>query len=154
MLIYPMHKSTYNDRKTGFWIFFVTDISGWSGWRQWGPCTNKIDGIQMRTRRCVYPKPRFGVEPCTGPNPTAMRGCGVRSRCLQGILQMLKKKFYNPTPQDFPTYLFGNFRPQCFHLFVHQALLASFIGVLMQRATVVDPRGGRKRVELNCFELF
>ncbi|KAK2556118.1 Hemicentin-2 [Acropora cervicornis] len=39
--------------------------------------------MQMRTRRCVNPEPQFGGKPCAGPNATAIRECGERSRCRQ-----------------------------------------------------------------------
>ena len=75
----------------------------------------------------MNPEPQFGGELCAGPNATAMRECGERSRCRQGISQMLKE---NVTIQllrtfsvPFKAYLFGNFWPQCFHLPVHHALL-------------------------------
>ena len=100
MLIYPMYKSISNHRKTGVWIFLTVD-GGWSDWSQWSLCTNNINGIQMRNRRCENPKPQFGGKLCSGPNATAMRGCTDNSTCNQGIWQMLKKNFvYYPTPQD------------------------------------------------------
>ncbi|XP_044176618.1 scavenger receptor cysteine-rich domain superfamily protein-like [Acropora millepora] len=81
-----MHKSTYNDRKTGVWVFFVAVDGGWSDWSQWSLCTNDINGIQMRTRQYVNPEPQFGGKPCAGPNATAMRECGERSRCRQSLV--------------------------------------------------------------------
>ena len=138
MLINPMHKSTYNDRKTGVWFFVAVD-GGWSDWSQWSPCTNNINGMQMRTRRCVNPEPQFGGEPCTGPNATVMRGCGERSRCRQGISQLLKKTFIIRLLVifwvSFTTYSFGNFWPQCFHWPVHQALLGRLVEFDVTRET-------------------
>ena len=75
---------------------------GWSDSSQWSHCTKNVNGIQMRTRQCVNPKPQFGGTLCTDPNATAMRGCTDISRCRQGIGQILKKKFvYYPTPYGF-----------------------------------------------------
>ena len=102
MLIYPMHKPTYNLWKTGVRIFLVAVDGGWSDWSQWSHCTKNFNGIQMRTRQCVNPKPQFGGKVCTGSNATAMRGCTDICRCHQGIWQILKNNFvYYPTPQGF-----------------------------------------------------
>ena len=111
--------------------FFVAVDGGWSDWSQWSPCTNNIIGMQMRTRRCVNPKPRFGGKLCAGPNATAIRECGERSKCRQGISQMLKKIFIirllRTFSVPFTAYLFGNFWPQCFHVPVNQALLGRLL---------------------------
>ncbi|XP_067023944.1 scavenger receptor cysteine-rich type 1 protein M130-like [Acropora muricata] len=56
---------------------------GWSDWSKWSHCTKNVNGIQMRTRQCVNPKPQFGGKLCTGPNATAMRGCTDKSICRQ-----------------------------------------------------------------------
>ena len=71
---------------------------GWSDSSQWSHCTKNVNGIPMRTRQCVNPKPQFGGTLWTGPNATAMRGCTDISRCRQGIGQILKKFVYYPTP--------------------------------------------------------
>ena len=122
---------------------------GWSDWSQWSPCTKNIDGMQMRTRRCVNPEPQFGGELCAGPNVTVMRGCGERSRCRQGTSQMLKKNVFIRVLMtfsvSFTTYLFENFWPQCFHWPVNQALLRRLVEFNVTRETP----GGRKRIELN-----
>ena len=112
---------------------------GWSDWSQWSPCTNNIIGMQMRTRGCVNPEPQFGGELCAGPNATAMRECGERSRCRQGISQMLKENFIIRLLVTFSvsstTYLFENVRPQCFHWPVHQALLRRLVEFNVTRET-------------------
>ena len=98
MLIYPKHKSTIFENQ----IFLVAVDGGWNDWSQWSQCTKNVNGIQMRTRQCVNPKPQFGGTLCTGPNSTAMRGCTSISSCRQGIREILKKNFvYYPTPQGF-----------------------------------------------------
>ncbi|XP_067030893.1 uncharacterized protein [Acropora muricata] len=56
---------------------------GWSDWSKWTNCTKNVNGIQMRTRQCVNPKPQFGGKLCTGLNATAIRGCTTKSRCRQ-----------------------------------------------------------------------
>ncbi|XP_074608769.1 scavenger receptor cysteine-rich domain-containing group B protein-like [Acropora palmata] len=56
---------------------------GWSDWSKWSHCTKNVNGIQMRTRQCVNPKPQFGGKLCTGAKTTAMRGCTNTSRCRQ-----------------------------------------------------------------------
>ena len=124
---------------------------GWSDWSQWSPCTNNINGMQMRTRRCVNPKPRFGGKLCAGPNATVMRGCGERSRCRQGISQILQKNFIIRRlvtfSVSFTTYLFGNFWRQCFHWPVHQALLGRIVEFDVTGET--HSGGDGKRIELN-----
>ncbi|XP_068691081.1 hemicentin-1-like [Montipora foliosa] len=55
---------------------------GWSDWGNWSLCTRVFDGIQMRTRECVNPKPQFGGIPCKGSS-IVMRGCTNTSSCLQ-----------------------------------------------------------------------
>ena len=68
-------------------------------------------------------EPQFGGKLSPGPNATVMRGCGERSKCRQGISQMLKKNFIIRLLETFTTYLFENLWPQCFYWPVHQALL-------------------------------
>ncbi|XP_068690792.1 hemicentin-1-like [Montipora foliosa] len=55
---------------------------GWSDWNHWSLCTRDINGMQMRTRECVNPKPQFGGIPCKG-STTVMRGCTNTSSCQQ-----------------------------------------------------------------------
>ncbi|XP_068748867.1 scavenger receptor cysteine-rich domain-containing group B protein-like [Montipora capricornis] len=55
---------------------------GWSDWGNWSLCTRVFNGIQMRTRECVNPKPQFGGIPCKG-STTVMRGCTNTLSCLQ-----------------------------------------------------------------------
>ena len=111
----------------------------WSDWSQWSLCTNDINGLQMRTILCVNPEPKFGGELCAGPNATVMRGCGERSRCRQGISQMLKANFIirllMTFSVSFTTYLFENFWPQCFHWPVHQVLLWRLVEFNVTRET-------------------
>ncbi|XP_068747395.1 protein sidekick-2-like [Montipora capricornis] len=77
---------------------------GWSDWSHWSLCTRDFNGMQMRTRECVNPKPRFGGIPCKG-STTVMRGCTNTSSCQQefplrfqtegnpstGLMQIYKK---------------------------------------------------------------
>ena len=62
----------------------------------------------------------------------------------------VKEKFYNPTPQVFLStiqrLLTWKLSAAVFSFACTPSATGSFIGVLMQRATVVDPRGARKRI--------
>ena len=89
MSIYPMHKETCNPWKPGVRLFYVAVHGGWGDWSKWSHCTKNVNGIQMRTRQCVNPKPQFGGKLCTDANATAMRGCTDISGCRQGIWQIL-----------------------------------------------------------------
>ena len=40
-------------------VFVVAVDGGWSDSSQWSHCTKNVNGIQMRTRQCVNPKPQF-----------------------------------------------------------------------------------------------
>ena len=102
-------------------IFLVAVNGGWSDWSQWSHCTKSVNGLQMRTRQCVNPKPQFGGELCTGPNATAMRTCTDISKCRQGIWQILKKNFvYYTTPQG------------CLMIStIHSLLSAKFVAALL-----------------------
>ena len=71
MFIYRMHKST---SKLENRIFLVAVDGGWSDWSQWSHCTKNVNGIQMRTRQCVNPKPQFGGKLCTGPQCNSYEG--------------------------------------------------------------------------------
>ncbi|XP_067023937.1 scavenger receptor cysteine-rich domain-containing group B protein-like [Acropora muricata] len=62
---------------------FVKIDGGWSDWSKWSHCTKNVNGIQIRTRQCVNPKPQFSGKLCTGANATALRGCTNISRCRQ-----------------------------------------------------------------------
>ena len=92
MSIYPMHKETFNIWKPGVRLYSLAVDGGWSDWSKWSHCTKHVNGIQMRTRQCVNPKPQFGGKLCTAPNATAMRGCTDKSICRQGICQIKKKR--------------------------------------------------------------
>ncbi|XP_068714006.1 lysyl oxidase homolog 2-like isoform X1 [Montipora foliosa] len=82
----------FNERfQTNLTIFLVAlsitawcaQVDGsWSDWGNWSLCTRVFNGIQMRTRECVNPKPQFGGIPCKG-STTVMRGCTNTSSCLQ-----------------------------------------------------------------------
>ena len=80
-----MHKETCNLWKPGVRLLSVAVDGGWSDWSKWSHCTKNVNGIQMRARQCVNPKPQFGGKLCTDANATAMRGCTNISRCRQGI---------------------------------------------------------------------
>ena len=101
MSIYPMRKETSNLWKPAVQLFSVAVDGCWSDWSKWSQCTRNVNGIQMRTRRCVNPKPQFGGKLCTGFNATAMRGCTNISRCRQGIWQIVMNNFvYYPSPSE------------------------------------------------------
>lgn len=50
----------------------------WSEWGGWSPCLAEPckgeKGLQMRTRTCTSPQPRFGGDICVG-NSTQMQEC-------------------------------------------------------------------------------
>ena len=87
----------------------------------------------------MNPEPQFSGELCAGPNATVMRGCGERSRCRQGISQILQKKIIIRRlvifSVSFTTYVFGNFWRQCFHWPVYQALLRRLVEFDVTRET-------------------
>ncbi|XP_044166473.1 scavenger receptor cysteine-rich domain superfamily protein-like [Acropora millepora] len=78
-----MYKSTYKIENLVSGIFLVAVNGGWSDWSQWSHCTKKINGIQVRIRRCVNPNPHPFDKPCPGPDVTVIRGCTNISRCRE-----------------------------------------------------------------------
>ena len=112
----------------------------------------------MRTRQCVNPKPQFGGKLCNGPNATAMRGCTDKSRCHQGIWQILKKKFvYYPTLRafswsvPFTAYSQRNFWPHCCLLACSPRVIGAHIVVLTQHGETCE---GKKKRKLNYWSCF
>ena len=39
----------------------------WSRWSHWGKCSKVCGGgVQVKSRTCTNPKPKFGGKPCAG----------------------------------------------------------------------------------------
>ena len=64
-------------------VAFILVDGGWSEWSQWSLCTKTVNGIQIKNRECVNPKPKYGGTNCSG-HQVVLRECRNMSSCHEG----------------------------------------------------------------------
>lgn len=105
---------------------------GWSGWSQWGPCSQTCGaGRRSRTRSCTRPAPALIGRPCPGSKTEV-------TSCYLNPCEVYSHKVTILNGESYLQYNFRNKRSVLFHFYVRFMPLSPH-GTLVRRGPVHNP---------------
>lgn len=105
---------------------------GWSGWSQWGPCSQTCGaGRRIRTRSCTRPAPALRGSPCPGPKTEV-------TSCYLNPCETYSHKVTILNGESYLQYNFHSKRSMLFHFYARFKPLSPH-GTLVRRGTVHNP---------------